>query len=261
MNPQSPYTPGGQGDPYQQYPPQPQAPQQAVPQAPVPGYAPIPPLSTPPLAHRRSSKKWVIMTFVFIFTTLSAGGAGTWALINYFDQRDNVDGKVDAAVNLAVKDQKDIDAAEYLEKEKQPNRQFVGPEDYGRVSFDYPKTWSLYVAKDASNGGTYLAYFNPVSVPAISTSEHYALRVTIEDKDYDKVLKSYESSVKKGNLTSSVVKTDGQDGTRLDGTFAKEFVGSAVVFKIRDKTVTIRTDAVVFKKDFDALIKTITFNK
>lgn len=201
------------------------------------------------------------MTFVFIFTTLAAGGVAVWSYMNYVDQRDNVDSKVSVAVAEAVKEQADKDAADFLEKEKQPNRQFVGPDDYGRLSFDYPKTWSAYTAKDAAKGGTYEVYFNPGVVPVVDQQQQFALHVTIEEKDYDKVVDGYKTPVSNGALKSSSVKADEQNGTRLDGSFSKDIRGSAVIFKIRDKTVTIRTDAETFKGDFDALIKTITFNK
>ena len=82
----------------------------------------------------------------------------------------------------------------------------MGPEDYGRLTFQYPKNWSVYVDKDVTKGGTYSAYLNPVTVPPVSSSQQYALRVTIEEKDYDKVLASYDASVKKGDLSSSSVK-------------------------------------------------------
>jgi hypothetical protein len=258
MNPQSPYPQGGQA-PYQPQPqPQPVYQQPYPPQPvaqPAVGYSPTPP---PP---RKKSKVWVILTFVFIFTTICAACGGAWALINYFDQKDNVDSKVTAAVATAVKEQQDKDAADFLEKEKQPNRQFAGPDDYGRLSFDYPKTWSIYVANDATNGNAYEAYFNPVSVPEVNNTQRFALRVTIKTVDYDQELKTYERLVKEGALKSSSVTADGQNGTRLDGNFTKDIKGSAVLFKIRDKTVTMRTDADTFNGDFGAILKTITFNK
>lgn len=259
--------------PFQPQQPQPGVPQQpvqgqfAVPGAPVPpapqaGYTPIPPVTTPPLTHHHDPKtKWMVMTFVFIFTTLASAGVGVWAYMNYLDQKNNVDSKVSVAVAAAVKEQADKDAANFLEKEKQPNRQFVGPDDYGRLSFDYPKTWSVYVAKDASEGGNYEAYFNPGTVPEVDAKQQYALRVTIQDEDYDKVVESYRKLVNSGELRSASASLDGQNGTRLDGSFTKDIRGSAVIVKIRDKTVTVRTDAETFKGDFEALIKTITFNK
>jgi cytoskeletal protein RodZ len=188
-------------------------------------------------------------------------GLAVWLFINYNDQKTNIDTKVDAAVATAKKSQSDADEAKFSEREKQPNREFIGPDDYGRVTFDYPKTWSVYVYKDASNGGTYEAYLNPIAVPTISDSVQFALRVTIEEKDYDKVLTSYDSLVKKGSLKSSAVSADNINGTRLDGSFSSDIKGSAVIFKIRDKTLTIRTDASTFEPDFNALIATIKFNQ
>jgi len=212
------------------------------------------------LKEQGMANPWLIVGIIFIVTTVAAAGGMTWALLNYFDQKDNVDTKVSTAVTTAVKTQADKDATDFQTEEKKPNREFGGPEDYGALSFSYPKTWSVYVEKDASGNNGYQAYLNPTSVPPISASQQYALRVTIETRDYDSVISSYQSTVKKGDLKSSAVKANGQDGTRLDGAFSKDIHGSAVIFKIRDKTVTIRTDAETFKPDFDALIQTIAFN-
>jgi len=184
-----------------------------------------------------------------------------WAFMNYNEQKTDVDGKVSVAVADAKKTQADDLEAKFAARDKEPNREFVGPEDYGRLTFNYPKTWSVYVAKDVSEGGNYEAYLNPVSVPAVSDAQQYSLRVKIEQTDYDKVISSYSSLVKKGDLKSSAVNANGSAGTRLDGNFSKNIRGSAVVFKLRDKTITLRTDADTFKTDFDALITTIKFNQ
>jgi hypothetical protein len=194
---------------------------------------------------------------------LSAGAivAAIWGIMNYMDQKTDVDGKISVAVIDAKKVQADELEAKFAARDKEPNREFVGPDDYGRLTFNYPKTWSVYIDKDVTQGGTYAAYLNPVSVPPIVATQQYALRVTIEERDYDKVITGYASLVKKGDLKSSAVSADGSNGTRLDGSFSKDIRGSAVVYKIRDKTVTLRTDADTFKVDFDALIATIQFNQ
>ncbi len=75
------------------------------------------------------------------------------------------------------------------------------------------------------------------------------------------MLRSYETRVKRGDLKTEAFTADGVDGTRLNGEFTNEIRGSAVLFKIRDKTLTIRTDADTFKADFDKLIQTIEFNR
>jgi hypothetical protein len=191
----------------------------------------------------------------------AAGSAAIWAFMNYTEQKTNVDGKIDVAVAEARKEQSDIESAKFAEREKEPNRQFVGPDDYGRVIFDYPKTWSVYVAKDVTEGGDYLAYLNPVTVPPVSDKQQFSLRVTVEQNDYDKVIKEYDARVKKGDLRSSGVTANGNTGIRFDGNFSKDIRGAAVIFKVRDKTVTLRTDADTFKPDFENIIKTINFNQ
>lgn len=208
-----------------------------------------------------AASKWPKLTVIFIIATALVGGVMIWALISYFVQKADVDSKVANAVATATKEQADKDEANFAQREKDPNLTFVGPEDYGSLSFDYPRTWSIYVASDASNGGTYQAYLNPISVPTVSTTQQFALRITIESKDYSQVVSSYDSLVKKGDLKSSVVKSGDQNGTRLDGSFSKDIRGAAVIFKIRDKTATIRSDADTFKTDFDALVATIKFNQ
>ncbi|MGH7218617.1 MAG: hypothetical protein ACREGE_04210 [Candidatus Microsaccharimonas sp.] len=276
QTPQQPMQPGQTGQPgqtfsqpfqqsqqpFQQAAPHDQFATPGTPQpAPQPGFSPVPPSNLPPVRRRNPAKKWVIMTFVFIFTTLAVGGVAGWSYVNYLDQKNNVDSKISSAVAIKEKEVKDAAAAEFLEKEKQPNRQFVGPDDYGRLSFDYPKTWSVYEAKSATTGGTYEAYFNPVLVPTVSEKQQFALHVTIEDKDYDKVVDTYKQQVSKGELISSAIKFGEQNGTRLDGSFSKDIRGFAVIFKIRDKTVTVRSDAETFKDDFNKLIQTIEFNR
>ena len=199
----------------------------------------------------------ILLSVLFV----AAGSAAIWAFMNYTEQKTNVDGKIDVAVAEARKEQSDIESAKFAEREKEPNRQFVGPDDYGRVIFDYPKTWSVYVAKDVTEGGDYLAYLNPVTVPPVSDKQQFSLRVIVEQNDYDKVTTEYDARVKKGDLRSSGVTANGNTGIRFDGNFSKDIRGAAVIFKVRDKSVTLRTDADTFKPDFEIIIKTINFNQ
>lgn len=221
-------------------------------------------MMTPQHKNEKGSVNGLFLTTIGLAVlTVGFAALAVWAYINYNDQKTNVDGRITSAVAIAKKAQADSDEANFTALAKQPNVQFVGPDDYGRLTFYYPKTWSVYVDKDLSNGGTtYSAYLNPGSVPPVSNADtqQYALRVTIESTDYDKVVASYEPLVQTGDLRSSAVSVNGNDGTRLDGNFTKDIRGSAVIYKIRDKTVTLRTDADTFKPDFENLIKTIKFN-
>lgn len=218
------------------------------------------------MMHGRYGERGGITTAATIAIVLGVfaavlAGLAIWAFLSYNEQKTDVDGRIKAAVADAQKIQADVDEKKFAEREKEPNRQFVGPDDYGRVTFYYPKTWSAYVAKDINQGGAFEAYLNPVTVPFPTATQQFALRITIEQKDYDKEIASYESLIKKGDLRSSITSANGENGTRLDGSFSKDIRGAAVIYKIRDKTVTIRTDADTFKPDFDKIIKTIEFNQ
>lgn len=263
MNPQEPYQPfqGQQGQvPPQQPQPQPVAQPMQPFQAPTSAYQSAPRVSQN-FVHVEPPKTWRTIGIVGIATTVLATGGFLWALINYFDQKDNVDTKVSSAVALAIKEQAEQHEEDIKKIETELTKIFTGPEDYGSVSFNYPKNWSVYISKDAQKGGNFEAYMTPGDIAPISNSQQYALRVTITDTDYDRTIASYESLVKKGDLNSRGIKVNGDySATRLDGAFSKDIRGSAVIFKIRDKTVTLRTDAETFKSYFDDILKTITFN-
>jgi hypothetical protein len=196
-----------------------------------------------------------------VVLVLVAGSLAIWAYVNYDKQKTAVDDRIALEVAKAENQKQTEDEAKFAEREKQPNRDFVGPDNYGRLTFSYPKTWSVFVADDGSTGTTYRAFLSPITVPPLSEKQQYALRVTIEQKDYDQIVKTYQEKVKKGDLRSSATSANGHNGTRLDGTFSKDIRGAAVIYQIRDKTVTLRTDADTFKPDFEALIKTLNFNQ
>lgn len=191
------------------------------------------------------------------------GSFGIWAYLNYTDQKTDVDGKIEQAKAEAVlANTKDLQA-KFEKAEQEPLRQFTGPSDYGRLTFDYPKTWSAYQASDVSAGGgvTYEAYLNPVLVPPITKTAKFALRITIEQKTYDKSITGYQSLIKKGELKSSAYSVGDITGTKLVGNFTKDIYGTAILIKMRDRTLTLRTDGDVFTNEYQALLKTVKFNE
>ena len=191
---------------------------------------------------------------------LGLGSFGIWAFVSYTDARDDVDSKITVAVAQAKQDQSDKDATTYAERIKEPNDLFKAPDDYCGVSLKYPKTWSVYQSEQLSNGSDYKAYFSPGVIPVITSTTQYALRVFIEQKDYDSVINQYQNLVQSGKLKSSTTNASGQEGTRLDGDFSKSIRGSAVIYRCRQQTITIATDADVWKGDFENIIKTLDYN-
>jgi hypothetical protein cdivTM_09948 len=205
----------------------------------------------------------IFAIIALVILVLVFGSFGVWTYVNYLDQKQNVDAKVEEATAKAVLENSKKLEADFEKKEKEPMRQFAGPSDYGRLTFDYPKTWSAYQATDVSKGGgvTYHAYLNPIYVPPVGDNQKIAIRITIEQKTYDQAVAAYDKEIKKGSLKSSVYADGVHTGTKIEGNFNADVYGTAVLIKMRDRTLTIRTDGDVFKADFEALLKTVKFNE
>ncbi len=204
----------------------------------------------------------LLAVILLAVTVVGLTGASIWLYTQYSDYKTNSDSKVAAAEAEARREQGEIDLEKFTKKENALTSEFVGPDDYGRVTFNYPKTWSSYVDEDGSTGKNYEAFFHPLSVPPVSTKDsRFAMRVLIEDKAYDQVVKQYSSKVKSGDLKSGTISANGVSGARYDGLFSKDVRGAVAVFKLRDKTLSIFTDANTFKPYFEDVIKTMKFNQ
>lgn len=205
----------------------------------------------------------IFAIIALVLLVLVFGSFSIWAYVNYTSQKQDVDSKISEATAKAVLAQSTKDETAFAAREKEPMRQFVGPSDYGRLTFDYPKTWSAYQASDVSKGGgvTYQAFLNPVLVPPVGDSTKFALRITIEQKTYDQSVASYQKLIQKGDLKSGVYSDGNLTGTKLVGNFNKDIYGTEVLIKMRDRTLTLRTDGDVFINDFLALLKTVKFNQ
>lgn len=204
-----------------------------------------------------------IAIIVLSLMTVTFIGLFVWKQIEFATVEDDIEGRIAAAEQKAKLEQGEEDLAKFAEEEKNPFRDFAGPADYGQLSFKYPKTWSVYVAKDASNGGDYEAYFNPLVVNTVSENTVNSLRVVIRDKSFDEVVAEYQRALerKDSGLSMSTVDVNGITMNRYTGVIPNTNLnGVFVVFKIRDKTAILQTDAEQFVGDFDTLLQTISFN-
>lgn len=202
----------------------------------------------------------LLSTIVLTVLVIGLGGFAIWSYVNYQNQKNHVDAIVAAAVSDAKREQQEADDKVFAEREKEPTRQLVGPEDLGRVTFNYPKTWSVYLEKTGA-GGQFEAYLHPQTVPPIGNNNTYALRVSVVPQSYEQSVNEYQNAVKAGDLKASPIALKGQNGTRLDGNFTKTTQGSMVLFKVRDKTLKVFTQSKVFIPDFDTIVlQTLVFN-
>lgn len=220
--------------------------------------------------ERGESKLFIILTAVFGVLMLGLGIGFFWAFTQMNDAKTDVDGKISAAVKAAEDSQKATLEKQFDENYKKPNNIFTGPVNYGSVTFEYPKTWSVYVENDGSDGEGYKAYFNPKLVPKISEETPYALRVAIMNVPRKDVEQMYRDAIASGvKLTATTIRlANASDdttsnygkGIRLDGQFRETINGSAVLFDIRGRTLAIYTDHQSFISDFnDTIIKTLKY--
>ncbi len=232
---------------------------------PLAGMGPTPTSTLPGNKKRQKDPKTVWM-----IVAIAAGALALIFIIMFFVALSNwntvktdVDGQISVAVAKAVNENtKDLEE-QFAIREKYPYNLFAGPADYGEISFNYPKTWSVYEAKDAANGGDYEAYLNPDKVYPVSSSSINALRVIVKDQSYDNYIKQYDDSVKNGKMSVAVRPINGENANiytgQLPGT--DKLQGIAAVLKVRDKTAVLQTDTMVFEEDFYTLLDSVQFNR
>ena len=201
----------------------------------------------------------LLITSVLLgFLTIALAGVSVWAFMNYQDQKNNTDQKIAAAVEVAEDEQAAELEEQFLEREKSPVKRFSGPADLGSVSFEYPKTWSVHTATSDDELNVYL---HPNVVPPIDRDRPYALRIAVEDENYERVIGNYERLVEQGGLKSDSITINDFVGVKLEGKFSEQRQGSMVVFKIRDKTLSLATDSTSYVKDFnDIILPSLRFN-
>ncbi len=220
---------------------------------------PDPAPATPP---RKPVNRNLIETIILVVVSIVAMvfiGLFIWKYIEWDSVKTDVDGQIDAAVAMAVAENTTKLENEFTEREKYPYKSFMGPADYGSLSFEYPKTWNIYVAKDASNGGDYEAYLNPSEVQPVSATTINALRVTIRDQAFDNVTRTYDSLVRTGKLSVVSRNVGSTVANVYTGDLPNNIRGTVTIFKLRDKTVLIQTDAAIFTDEYYRLLDTVTF--
>lgn len=198
----------------------------------------------------------LVIAVIFLFGSL---GFGMWAFMGMQDYKNNVQPKIDQAVEIAKQETATAKDKEFVEKEKLPTKTYTAGQTAGNLSITYPKTWSAYVTESDKGGNIVNGYFHPNYVPAANSGTDFALRVEVISQSYDQIIKQYEGKVKTGKVKISAYKapkmTEGQVGVRIDGEINVGQQDSMVVFPLRDKTIRVSTESVqTFVGDFNNIV-------
>lgn len=251
-------------------PPMQQAPMMPTPGMPGTQQAPMVPQNLPgqqtAVAFPEKKNSTLIETIILVVVCIIAAVAIVFAVINfmqYNELKNNADSEKEIAVAEAKKDQQEIDNLKFEDQLKLPNNPFTGPSDYGSLSFEYPKTWSVYVESDGLNNSDFVSYFAPSQInPVGSEDSRYALRFYILNRQFNDVVKDYEKLASDNGLSQSTFNGDNNriSGIRYEGSISDEIDGVVIVTKVNDKTAIFQTDAKVYMDDFNKLISSLRRN-
>ncbi|MBR5419342.1 hypothetical protein IK110_03790 [Candidatus Saccharibacteria bacterium] len=226
------------------------------------------PMAPAPAAGMQDNKKALIETIILVVVCLIAAVAIIFAVVFFMKFREleeNYDSQKGAEIAAAVKAQEDADIENFKEQSKLPYSKFTGPSDYGSLSFEYPKTWNVYIASDGSNNSDYEAYFRPNAVVSTDNdASRYSLRFQIQNRQITSIQPDYDSKVKDGEMTSSVFSAGSGStaltGMRYEGNITDTIRGVVILIKINDKTAIFQTDASTYRTDFDKVVSSLRRN-
>lgn len=217
---------------------------------------------TVPMEQARQRGALNLLLIPLILLSIAFIGVSTFAYtasLRADDYKNNVDAKVEAAVAEAEKKTIAQKEKDFAEKEKFPYDTYTGPVAAGSLKIQYPKTWSAYVIAPQNRTTKPLdAYFYPGQVPAISDQNNsFALRVVVEQRAYDSIVKSFQGEQKSGKVTIEPYQSANVPsvvGVRVNGEIAQKKQGSMIILPFRDKTLQMWTESVEFNDEFDDII-------
>lgn len=201
----------------------------------------------------------IIPVVVLSVLLIAVSGFGFWAFTEMTDYKNNSDKKVADAVEVAKQTTSTQKDKEFVEKEKNPYRQYQGPATFGSVEFDYPKTWSAFITEsnDGSSGTALNGYLHPNFVPGLQSGTDFGLRFQVVGRPYSEVLQQYEGKIKQGKLKISPYKSPkvaGTLGVRVDGEINNDQQDSMIVMPLRDKTLLVWTESAQYLNDFNTIV-------
>ena len=202
---------------------------------------------------------------VTVVLLIGAISFGAWAFSGRQDYKNNTDQKIADAVTIAKQKEDSAKDVVFAETQKNPLRTYEGPEAYGSIKLQYPKTWSGYV--DSTGGGTALVdgYFYPGEVPSTSNqSSVFALRVQVINLPYSQSLSNLSSAQQNGKVTVeayALPKVPKAIGVKASGTFPNGKAGEEVLLPLRSETLQLSTDGTLFTSDFEKnILPNFTFS-
>jgi hypothetical protein len=208
-----------------------------------------------------------ISLILSVVLLIGAVAFGAWAFMSRQDYKDNTDQKIIAAVTVAKQQESTAKDKQFAEDEKKPLRSYQGPEVYGSLTLQYPKTWSGIVDDNGKSGATLIdGFFYPNIVPSITdTASIFALRVQVISQPYAEVLKTLtalqQDKEKPVSITPyALPKVPKVVGVQVSGALPNSKTGMMVILPLRSETLQIWTEGNQFTGDFtNSILPNLSF--
>jgi hypothetical protein len=189
---------------------------------------------------------------------IAAAGFGAWAFSSRQVYKNDSDQKVAAAVTVANQQTTTKLNATFAQEEKDPLNTYTGPEAYGSVVVQYPKTWSAYVNDTGSGAALVDGYFEPGVIPALTgTNSIFALRLQVTNTTYSQTLLSYQGEQSSGLATIApyqLAKDPSVIGVEVTGQLLNGRTGTMVIMPLRSQTLEVWTESSQYLTDFNQSI-------
>lgn len=192
----------------------------------------------------------LIIAGVLFISALIFGG---WAYSSRQDFKNNTDQKIGLAVTAAEASESERKDKEFAEIAKSPLKTYAGPEQFGSLKLQYPKTWSGYVS--AIGNENLEGYFNPNVVPDVADENAtFALRIQVLDQTYDNVIAEFDGQEGIVATAYALPKLPNVVGLKLSGQIEQDKQGVMIILPVRDKTIKLFTESKDFENDFNNII-------
>jgi multidrug efflux pump subunit AcrA (membrane-fusion protein) len=201
----------------------------------------------------------LVISLVFALLLLAGAlGFAGWAFSSRQDYKNHSDNKVATAVAAAKQQEGTVKDAQAAEAAKQPLRTYNGPQAYGSLVVNFPKTWSAYVDDTGTGSALVDGYFAPNVVPAITGQNSvFALRVQVLDQAYSQVLQTFSGQQQAGKLTVSAYalpKLPNVVGVEVVGQISNNTNVTMIVLPLRSDTLEVWTEGSQYLSDFNSNI-------
>ncbi|HET7059792.1 MAG TPA: hypothetical protein VFH99_00520 [Candidatus Saccharimonadales bacterium] len=194
---------------------------------------------------------------------------GVWSFSGRQDYKNHTDAKIAAAVTVAKQQEGTAKDKQFAEEEKNPLKAYSGPQAYGSIILQYPKTWSGYVADSSSSDNNSTTpvdgYFHPGVVPSITDQASvFSLRLQVLSQSYSQTLTDLNSAQQSQNPPTvkpyALPKVPNTVGVELTGTLPESSngndkkTGTMVILPLRSQTLELWTEGDQYTADFNNYI-------